>query len=118
MTQGATTMNCPTCQTEARRFGKDRSGNQRYQCQVCRKTFSDRPARPLGDMRISLDKAIVCLHHLVEGVSVRATMRLTGTNRNTILDLLALMGERCEKLLDRKSTRLNSSHGSISYAVF
>src|SRR5438128_9288653 len=31
-----------------------------------------------------------------------------------------LLGERDEalRLLDRKSTRLNSSHGSISYAVF
>ncbi len=93
-------MNCPTCQSEARRFGKDRDGNQRYQCVTCRKTFSDRPARPLGTMRIDLDKALVCLHHLIEGTSVRATMRLTGTNRNTILDLLALMGERCERLLE------------------
>lgn len=92
-------MLCPTCQNEARKFGKDRDGNQRFQCLACKKTFSDRPARPLGDMRIDLDKALVCLHHLVEGVSIRATMRLTGTNRNTILDLLALMGERSEKLL-------------------
>ena len=45
-------MLCPTCQVEARKFGKDRDGNQRYQCQTCRKTFSDRPARPLGDMRL------------------------------------------------------------------
>jgi transposase-like protein/IS1 family transposase len=92
-------MQCPVCQSEARKFGRDRDGNQRYQCQTCRKLFADRPARLLGDMRISLDKALVCLHHLVEGCSVRATMRLTGTNRNTILDLLALMGERCERLL-------------------
>src|SRR4051812_20175636 len=92
-------MNCPTCQSEARKFGKDRDGNQRFQCLTCKKTFSDRPARPLGDMRIDLDKALVCLHHLAEGVSVRATMRLTGTNRNTILDLLSLMGERCEAML-------------------
>lgn len=92
-------MQCPTCQAEARKFGKDRDGNQRYQCLTCKKTFSDRPARPLGEMRISMDKALVCLHHLVEGCSVRATMRLTGTNRNTILDLLALIGERCERLL-------------------
>lgn len=92
-------MQCPVCRNEARKFGRDRDGNQRYQCLACRKTFADRPARPLGDMRISLDKALVVLHHLVEGVSVRATMRLTGTNRNTILDLLALMGARCEMLL-------------------
>src|SRR4051794_15938935 len=92
-------MLCPTCQTEARKFGKDRDGNQRYQCATCRKTFADRPARPLGDMRLDMDKALVVLHHLVEGTSVRATMRITGVNRNTILDLLALMGERCERLL-------------------
>src|SRR2546430_9740358 len=30
----------------------------------------------------------------------------------------APMRERFEKLLDRKSTRLNSSHSQISYAVF
>src|SRR5207249_12284840 len=98
-------MNCPSCQHEARRFGKDRYGNQRYQCVTCRKTFSDRLVWPLGDMRIALDKALVYLHRLVEGVSVRATMRLTGTNRNTIFDLLALIGERCETLLEGRLNR-------------
>ena len=33
-------MQCPACQNEARKFGKDRDGNQRYQCQTCRKTFA------------------------------------------------------------------------------
>jgi transposase-like protein/IS1 family transposase len=99
-------MQCPTCQSEARKFGRDRDGNQRYQCQTCRKTFAARPARPLGDMRITLEKALVVLHHLVEGVSIRATMRLTGTNRNTILDLLTLMGERCESMLAGRINRI------------
>jgi transposase-like protein/IS1 family transposase len=92
-------MLCPACQTEGRKFGKDREGNQRFQCVGCRKTFSERPARPLGSMRLEMDKALQCLQLLVEGMSVRATMRVTGVNRNTILDLLALMGERCERLL-------------------
>jgi IS1 family transposase/transposase-like protein len=92
--------------SEARRFGRDRDGNQRYQCLACSKTFSERPARPLGAMRLDLEKALVCLHHLVEGVSIRATMRLTSVNRNTILDLLALMGKRCEKMLDGRIDRL------------
>ncbi len=99
-------MQCPTCQSEGRKFGKDRDGNQRFQCTACRKTFSDRPARPLGDMRIDMEKAIVVLHHLVEGTSIRATERLIGTNRNTILDLLVLIGERCEMLLDSRMDRL------------
>jgi transposase-like protein len=92
-------MQCPACQNEARKFGKDRAGNQRFQCLTCRKTFADRPARPLGDMRIDMDKALQCLKLLVEGMSVRATMRCTGVNRTTILDLLAFVGGNCERLL-------------------
>src|SRR5207245_2149791 len=34
------------------------------------------------------------------------------------LRLLAAILRRCALFVDRKSTRLNSSHGSISYAVF
>src|SRR5437764_7645665 len=92
-------MLCPICQTAGRKFGKDRDGNQRYQCVACRKTLSDRPTNPLGDMRLSLDKALSVLQLLLEGMSIRATMRVTGTNRNTILDLLALIGGRCERYL-------------------
>jgi IS1 family transposase len=67
---------------------------------TCRKTFADRPARPLGSMRQTLDKALQVLQLLLEGVSVRATMRISGVNRNTILDLLVLIGEKCETMLD------------------
>jgi transposase-like protein/IS1 family transposase len=99
-------MQCPACQNEARKFGKDRHGNQRFQCQTCRKTFADRPARPLGEMRIDLDRALKCIHLLVEGMSIRSTMRVTGTNRNTILDLLALVGTNCERLLAQRCSKL------------
>src|SRR5207249_7179988 len=36
----------------------------------------------------------------------------------SIEEVLATLKEREAKILDRKSTRLNSSHVSISYAVF
>ncbi len=93
-------MLCPTCQAESRKFGKDRQGNQRFQCLACKKTFSDRPANPLGSMRLDMAKAVQCLQLLLEGMSVRATMRVTGVNRNTILDLLVNVGDRCELLLE------------------
>jgi transposase-like protein/IS1 family transposase len=99
-------MQCPICNNEGRKFGRDRDGNQRFQCVACRKTFSERPDRVLGSMRLDLDKAIQCLRHLLEGVSVRATMRLVGVNRNTILDLLVLVGERCERMLDGRIHRV------------
>ena len=92
-------MICPTCQAESRKFGKDRYGNQRFQCLTCKKTFSDRPAEPLDDMRLDMDKAILCLKLLTEGNSIRATGRISGVAKNTILALLAVVGEKCETLL-------------------
>jgi transposase-like protein/IS1 family transposase len=92
-------MLCPTCQTEARKFGRDRAGNQRYQCQACRKTFSDRPARPLDEMRLTLDKALLCLQLLTEGNSIRATVRISGVAKDTVIALLVCVGEKCEALL-------------------
>jgi transposase-like protein/IS1 family transposase len=97
-------MICPACQNEARKFGKDRYGNQRFQCLTCKKTFSDRATRPLGAMRINLDKALSVLQLILEGMSVRATMRVTGVNRNTILDLLAQVGGNCEQFLEDRMT--------------
>lgn len=99
-------MLCPACQTEARRFGKDRDGNQRWQCRACKKTFSERAVRPLGAMRLELDKALSVLQLLVEGMSVRAAMRVTGVNRTTILELLAQMGERCDVLSSERIRNL------------
>ena len=93
-------MLCPTCQTAGRKFGKDREDNQRFQCVTCRKTYSARPASPLGSMRLDMGKATQVLQLLLEGMSVRAAMRVTGVNRNTILDLLVHVGGRSEVMLE------------------
>jgi transposase-like protein/IS1 family transposase len=95
-------MQCPTCQSEARKFGHDRAGNQRFQCQTCRKTFSDRPARPLDEMRLPLDKALFCLQLLTEGNSIRATVRISGVAKGTVIALLVCVGEKCEAFLRDK----------------
>ena len=92
-------MNCPTCQNEARKFGRDRRGNQRYQCLTCRLTFTDLPARPLDEMRIPLDKALDVLGLLTEGMSIRASSRRTGVAKDTIISLLVCVGDKCEEFL-------------------
>jgi IS1 family transposase len=53
-------------------------------------------------MCLPLDKALSCLHHLVEGCSIRSTERITGVQRNTIMALLLLTGERCARLLEHR----------------
>jgi len=51
-------------------------------------------------MRVDEATALKALECLIEGCSVRATERLTGIHRDTIMRLLALAGERCQRLLE------------------
>lgn len=97
----ATKMTCTTCKVECRHFGKHRNGLQRFRCPDCGKTYTEAHDRPLGDMLIPMDKAVLALQLLLEGSSVRTTERITGLHRDTILRLLVLAGERCERLMAR-----------------
>src|SRR5437588_8850249 len=97
-------MNCPTCQIEARKHGKDRKGNQRFYCPSCSKSFIEAQDKPLDSMYLPLDKAVQCIHQLVEGCSLRSTERLTGIDINTIMKLLVVVGTKCEQLLDERIT--------------
>lgn len=92
-------MQCTACQTNCKKFGRTRDGHQRYRCRTCRKTYPERPDRPLGDMRLPVDRALLCLNLLCEGSSIRAIERITGTEKKTILRLLVQVGEGCEKML-------------------
>src|ERR1051325_11141579 len=93
-------MTCHNCEIQCKKFGKNRNGSQRYRCAKCRKTFSQ--ARPLDTMYLPLEKATKVLNLLLEGCSFRSAERLTGVNRNTIMDLLVIAGDRCERLLATK----------------
>jgi transposase-like protein/IS1 family transposase len=95
-------MKSPCCQFEAKRFGKDRKGTQRYRCNDCGKTFALRTERPLDSMHLPVQKGIGALELLLEGCSVNTTQRLTGVHHTTILRLLVLAGEKCERLLGKK----------------
>lgn len=101
MTQAKPTMACGACKAECRRFGKHRNGLQRFRCANCGKTYTEAHEKPLGDMTIPIDKALLAIQLLIEGTSVRSTERITGLHRDTILRLLVLAGEKCEKLMGR-----------------
>jgi transposase-like protein len=92
---------CRTCGGRTIGWGKDRDGNPRRKCKTCKATFGIIPARPLGSMRLDLDKATLCLSLLTEGNSVRSTERVSGVHRDTICRLLRVAGEKCEALLNR-----------------
>jgi transposase-like protein/IS1 family transposase len=95
-------MTCHNCQTKCKRFGKNKAGHQRFRCRQCTRTFTESIRQPLGDMRLSLDRALLCLQLLLEGNSVRSTERITSVHRDTILSLLEVAGLRAEKLLSER----------------
>jgi IS1 family transposase len=45
---------------------------------------------------------------LVEGNSIRATERMTGTHRDTVMRLMVEVGENCAKLMDEKMRKVPS----------
>jgi transposase-like protein/IS1 family transposase len=98
-------MTCVRCKhTTCKRFGTyGKRRIQRWRCNSCSATFAEpQPTSPLGTMRTSEEAATRAIKCLIEGCSIRSTERLTGLNRNTIMRLLELAGERCQKLLDAR----------------
>jgi transposase-like protein/IS1 family transposase len=94
-------MIAPACShDQTRKFGKDRKGNPRVQCCLCMKTWTVVEKSPLGSMRVDLKTAEQILKLLCEGTSVRATARLTNTCKQTVMDLMILIGERCQRYMD------------------
>jgi transposase-like protein/IS1 family transposase len=94
---------CHSCLVECKKAGKRADGLQRYRCAQCGKTVSDRKQFGIiGHKQIEDSKALLALHLLVEGNSVRSTQRITGLEKRTILKLLVDVGERCQALLETK----------------
>ena len=95
-------MTCHNCRTECKRKGYDRKGNQRYQCRQCSKTFLEPQEKPLDGMYLPIEKAEMVLKLLLEGNSVSTVERVTDVHHTTILKLLVLAGEKCERIMAEK----------------
>jgi transposase-like protein/IS1 family transposase len=102
-------MTCHNCESICKKSGKHRNGLQRFRCNQCKRTFTEEHERPEHEMRLSQDKALMCLHLLVEGMSVRSIQRITGVHRDTVLDLMVRVGEKCEALMESKLRKVKVS---------
>lgn len=96
-------MTCLKCQHgTAKRFGYfGKCRIQRWRCTSCKATSCEPHKRLTRARMLSRpDAAVRALQCLLEGCSIRSTEGLTGLNRNTIMRLLVVAGERSEPLLD------------------
>jgi transposase-like protein/IS1 family transposase len=101
---------CRSCLGPTIGWGKDAHGNPRRFCKACKKSYGIIPPRPLGPMRISIEKATLCVHLLTEGSSIRSTERISGVHRDTICRLLLRVGAKCEDLLGTLVRGVSVSH--------
>ena len=58
---------------------------------------------------LSREKQIAVISALTEGMSIRATERLTGIHRDTIMRLAARVGRGCAELHDRLPQKIANS---------
>jgi transposase-like protein/IS1 family transposase len=100
-------MACETCNVHCQRFGKHRNGLRRFRCPKCKRTFTEPHKRVLDTMYIPEDSAVLALQLLLEGNSIRSTERITKLDRNTIMSLLVLAGQRCQALMNSKMRSLS-----------
>ena len=98
------------CGEISAKFGKDRKGNPRLRCPKCRRTRTVVAPRLFGQMTVSEDKALLALQLLLEGNSIRSTERIVGIDRNTIMRLLVVAGQRAEGLLHARVQNVPVEH--------
>ena len=53
-------------------------------------------------MYIPKEKALLAIQLLIEGNSIRSTMRVTDLDQNTIMKALVIAGEKCERIMADK----------------
>jgi transposase-like protein/IS1 family transposase len=91
------------CQHETTvKCGKHASGSQRIRCKLCGKYLVEETVKPIGEMRISMRDAALAIKLLVKGMSVRDTADVVGVHRDTVCDLILVVGENCARLLESK----------------
>ena len=90
--------NCKADMVKAGFYGRNRV--QRWKCQLCGKRFAEPQQKPFGeDVRLPVETVERILHCLVEGNSVRSTARLCDVEKRTVLNILKLAGDNCERIL-------------------
>jgi hypothetical protein len=85
--------------TVCARYGKSQPHRLLY-CRTCKDRFSERKGTPLFGVSLPEDKAIDLLKHLAERNGVRATARLVGVHRDTVVRYSRRVGEHAQQLHD------------------
>ncbi|HKV05262.1 MAG TPA: hypothetical protein VJO53_09175 [Candidatus Acidoferrales bacterium] len=104
-------MSCPFCNGQRLEVHQKngRAYSTMFRCADCNRFFSERRFTGYSGLKLPPDKIARIVHCLVEGVSVRATARLVGVQKNTVLRVLRHTGRLCQRVVDLRlnNPRLN-----------
>jgi IS1 family transposase/transposase-like protein len=95
---------CLCCGSQTKKFGsfKTKSGTvQRFRClnPECGKTFNEQ--RRFIGLCLDESKIVQIVRCLSEGCGVRATARLVGCDKNTVLEVVRVIGAKAERFHDQ-----------------
>lgn len=85
--------------TVVARYGKNQPIRLLY-CRTCKARFSERKGTPLFGSTLPENKALEVIRHVADRNGVRATARLTGVHRDTVVRYSRLLGEHAQQLHD------------------
>ena len=105
-------MNCPHCEGQQIKIHQ-RNGHAlstMYRCVSCRGFFSERRFTGYSGLKLPPEKIARIVHCLVEGVSVRATARLAGVQKNTVLRVMRHAGKLCRRVMDSRLRNLHLNY--------
>lgn len=71
-----------------------------FHCRTCGVCFSERKGTAFFYGHLPVDKALAVLAHIQEGCGVRATARLVGVDKNTVMRYAKLAGDHAKALHD------------------
>ncbi len=87
------------------KYGKDKSRDLLY-CRTCGKRFAATRTSALFGLHLPAETIRQIIHHTAEGVSVRATARLLGLDKDTVNRVNLRAGEHCARVLSSLLTSL------------
>jgi transposase-like protein len=102
-------IHCPFCESQNLKIHRKNghAHSTMYRCVDCKKFFSERRFTGYSGLKLAPEKINQIVHCLCEGVSIRATARLVGVDKNTVLAVLRHAGNLCQRLMDSKLRKLN-----------
>ena len=85
--------------TVTHRYGPQKA-RRMLRCRACKARFSERKGTPLFRSGLPPEKAPALVEHLADRNGVRATSRLVGVHRDTVVRYSRLLGEHAQRLHD------------------